>query len=438
MSEIKAPGEPAAEPAGPATVAGGEELERHGIFRNPLKALREGELGEVRVLIALALIWIFFQLRVEDGIFLTSENLTNLSLQIAAVGTVSIGVTLVLFLGEIDLSVGSVAGLAAAICGVLSVKNGWDPKLAIAAAIAAGTAIGLFQGFMVTFFGIPSFVVTLAGLIAWQGAQLKVLGATGSVNLPIPGTITDIAFTFYSDTVGTILAFIAIATVWGTGLNKRRKRSAAGLDPGDIRLFVLKAGAVTLAILWAVFGVFNADRGIPLAPLVFLALVIIFAFLTTRTRFGRLVYAVGGNEEAARRAGIKTKRVQVAVFMLASTMAATGGVLLASRLQAVGQSTAAGDFLLLAIAGPVVAGVSLFGGRGTIWAALLGALVMGSISNGMDLLELESPTKFIITGGVLLAAVVLDAATSRRSGATDEVIGWRQRRCSQRRPNCPT
>jgi D-xylose transport system permease protein len=237
------------------------------------------------------------------------------------------------------------------------------------------------------------------------------------VNLPIPGTITDIAFTFYSDTFGIVLAVLAIALVWGTGLNTRRKRTGAGLDPGDFRLFVLKSGAVTVAILWAVLGVFNSDRGIPLAPLIFLSLVIIFAFLMGRTRFGRLVYAVGGNEEAARRAGIKTKRVKVAVFMLASTMAATGGVLLASRLQAVGQSTAAGDFLLLAIAGPVVAGVSLFGGRGTIWAALLGALVMGSISNGMDLLELDAPTKFMITGGVLLAAVILDASTSRRSAS---------------------
>jgi D-xylose transport system permease protein len=417
MSETQAPApeEPTAPPGAPATVAGGEELERPGVFSHPLRALREGELGEVRVLIALALIWIFFQARVEDGIFLEAQNLTNLSLQIAAVGTVSIGVTLILFLGEIDLSVGSVAGLCAAIMAVLSVKNGWDPYLAIAAALAAGALIGLFQGLVVTFFGIPSFVVTLAGLIAWQGAQLKVLGETGTVNLPFPGTITDIAFTFYSDTVGIVLVVIGIAVVWGTGLNKRRKRTAAGLDPGDIRLFVLKAGAITVAILWAVLGVFNANRGVPLAPLIFLALVIVFAFITQRARFGRLVYAVGGNEEAARRAGIKTKRVKVAVFTLASTLAAAGGVLLASRLQAVGQDTAGGDFLLLAIAGPVVAGVSLFGGRGTIWAALLGALVMGSISNGMDLLELDSPTKFIITGGVLLAAVVLDAATSRRS-----------------------
>src|SRR3954469_24908204 len=279
MTETRAEASAERDAAGQAAAA--EGLARPDV-RNPLRALAEGELGEVRVLIALALIWIFFQIRVEDGIFLTAENLTNLSLQIAAVGTVSIGITLILFLGEIDLSVGSVAGLAAAICGVLSVKNGWDPLVAIAAAIAAGVLIGLFQGLVVTFFGIPSFVVTLAGLIAWQGAQLKVLGSTGTVNLPIPGTITDIAFTFYSDTFGIILAVLGIAVVWGTGLNTRRKRSAAGLDPGDIRMFVLKSVAVTAAILWAVFGVFNADRGIPLAPLIFLALVIIFAFLMGR------------------------------------------------------------------------------------------------------------------------------------------------------------
>ena len=413
MTETQTP-EVEPQTGAPATVAGGEELERPGVFSHPLRALREGELGEVRVLLALALIWIFFQFRVEDGIFLSSQNLTNLSLQIAAVGTVSIGITLVLFLGEIDLSVGSVAGFCAATMAVLSVKHGWDPLLAIAAAVLLGAAIGLFQGLVVTFFGIPSFVVTLAGLIAWQGAQLKVLGDTGTINLPFPGRITDIAFTFYSDIVGWVLGLIAIAVVVGTSVNTRRKRQAAGLDPGDLRLFLLKVVLVSAAILAAV-AVFNADRGVPLAPLIFVTLVVIFAFTMHRARFGRLVYAVGGNEEAARRAGIKTKRVKVAVFTLASSLAAAGGVLLASRLQAVGQDTAGGDFLLLAIAGPVVAGVSLFGGRGTIWAALLGALVMGSISNGMDLLELDSPTKFIITGGVLLAAVILDATTKRKS-----------------------
>jgi D-xylose transport system permease protein len=413
MTETRAGESAERDAAGQAAVA--EALERPDV-RHPLRALAEGELGSVRVLIALALIWTFFQIRVEGGIFLTSQNLTNLSLQIAAVGTVSIGIVLVLLLGEIDLSVGSVAGLCGAITTVLSVKNGWDPKVAIAAGVAAGAAIGLFQGTVVTFFGIPSFVVTLAGLIGWQGAQLKVLGATGTVNLPFPGTVTDLAFTFYSDTFGWIVALVTIALFVGSSLNRRRRRAAAGLDPGDIRFFILRAVLVSAAILITI-NTFNSDRGTPLSALIFVVLVAVTAFITERTRFGRHIFAVGGNEEAARRAGIKTKRVKVAVFTVASAMAAAGGILLASRLQAVGQSTGGGDFLLLAIAGPVVAGTSLFGGRGTVWAALLGALVMGSISNGMDLLALESPTKFMITGGVLLAAVILDAVTSRRRSA---------------------
>jgi D-xylose transport system permease protein len=410
MTETRAEASAERDAAGQAAAA--EGLARPDV-RHPLRALAEGELGSVRVLIALALIWTFFQIRVEDGVFLTSQNLTNLSLQIAAVGTVSIGIVLVLLLGEIDLSVGSVAGLCGAITTVLSVKNGWDPKVAIAAGLAAGAAIGLFQGTVVTFFGIPSFVVTLAGLIGWQGAQLKVLGETGTVNLPFPGTVTDLAFTFYSDTFGWIVALVVIALYVGSSLNRRRKRLAAGLDPGDIRFFILRAVLVSAAVLITI-NVFNSDRGTPLSALIFVVLVAVTAFITERTRFGRHIFAVGGNEEAARRAGIKTKRVKVAVFTVASMLAAAGGILLASRLQAVGQSTGSGDFLLLAIAGPVVAGTSLFGGRGTVWAALLGALVMGSISNGMDLLALESPTKFMITGGVLLAAVILDAATSRR------------------------
>ena len=412
MSETQAPEE---RPAAAATVAGGEELERPDA-RRPLRALAEGELGSVRVLIALALIWAIFQIKVEGGIYLKPENLTNLSLQIAAVGTVSIGVVLVLLLGEIDLSVGSVAGLCASIAAVLSVKNGWDPKLAMLAAILAGTAIGLFQGSIVTFFEIPSFVVTLAGLIAWQGAQLKVLGETGTVNLPTPGTITDLANTYYSDTVGWIIAAVVIALVVGSALFGRRRRVAAGLEPSDIRFFVFKLVAISTVVIVTI-AVFNDYRGVPRSPLIFVVLVALMAFITERTVFGRHIFAVGGNAEASRRAGIKIDRVKVAVFMLASTFAAIGGILLAARNLSVGQSTPSSDFLLLAIAGPVVAGTSLFGGRGTVWAALLGALVMGSISNGMDLLALESPTKFMITGGVLLAAVVLDAATSKRRKA---------------------
>jgi D-xylose transport system permease protein len=199
----------------------------------------------------------------------------------------------------------------------------------------------------------------------------------------------------------------------------RRRRIRAGLEPealaGSIARVVLVAAAIVVSVL-----ILNADRGVPLALVIVLALMVIFSFNTERTRYGRHIFAVGGNAEAARRAGIRINWIRITVFSLASTLAAAGGILAASRLLAVNQQSGSGDVLLLAIAGPVIAGTSLFGGRGFVWSALLGAIVIGSISNGMDLLGLESDVKFMITGAVLLAAVTIDAATRlrRRAGAT--------------------
>jgi D-xylose transport system permease protein len=171
----------------------------------------------------------------------------------------------------------------------------------------------------------------------------------------------------------------------------------------------------------AAIAVLNADRGLPLAALILVGAVLLFQYVTTKTTFGRHIYAVGGNAEAARRAGIRVTRVRIVVFMLASTLAAIGGIMAASRLLAVNQSSGAGDVLLLAIAGPVVAGTSLFGGRGSVWTALLGALLIGSISNGMDLLSLQSSVKFMVTGGVLLVAVVIDAIARNQRQAAGRV-----------------
>ncbi|MGH2983271.1 MAG: sugar ABC transporter permease [Solirubrobacterales bacterium] len=372
--------------------------------------LARGELGSLRVLVIIAVIWAIFQ--IQNDRFLSAINLTNLTLQIAAVGTISIGVVLVLLLGEIDLSVGAVSGLAAGVMAVLNVKQGWNPELAIAAGLATGAAIGLFNGVMVTTFGIPSFVVTLAGLLAWQGALLLVLGDTGTINLP-PSTITDLAGKFFDPWVGWTLAVIVTAAALGTGLLERRRRQKAGLEADPLAGIVLRTALVGGGVFAAV-AVLSSDRGIPLAALILVGFCAIFAFITTRTRFGRHIYATGGNAEAARRAGIRVNRTKIAVFTIASTFAAAGGILAASRLIAVNQASGSGDLLLLAIAGPVIAGVSLFGGRGTVWAALLGALVIGSISNGMDLLGLDSDIKFMITGGVLLAAVTIDALTRRQ------------------------
>jgi D-xylose transport system permease protein len=378
--------------------------------RAALRRLGRGELGSLRVLIVLAIVWTVFGFA--HGRFLSAVNLTNLTLQIAAVGTISIGVVLVLLLGEIDLSVGAVSGVAAAVMASVSVKSGWSAVPAILAALATGAAIGLFQGTVATRLEIPSFVVTLAGLLGWQGALLYVLGKTGTVNLTDPG-ITDLANTFYSDAVGWVLAVLAVAAIVAVALLGRRRRARAGLALEPLPALVLRAGAATAAI-GASVAILNADRGVPLALLILVGLVVLFDVVTMRTAFGRHVYAVGGNAEAARRAGIRVDRVRTTVFVLASTLAATGGVLEASRLLAVNQSSGGGDLLLLAIAGPVIAGVSLFGGRGRVWGALLGALVIGSISNGMDLLALESSVKFMVTGGVLLAAVALDAIARKR------------------------
>jgi D-xylose transport system permease protein len=403
--------------AGTATAptAGGQDDD--GPKPSFLRRFIEGDLGELRVLVVLAVIWAIFQSQ-EDR-FLTATNLTNLLLQITAIGLVSVGVVLVLLLGEIDLSVGAVSGLCAAVMAVLSVKHGWSPYLAIAAAVAVGTAIGTFQGTIFTTFGIPSFVVTLAGLLAWQGAQLEVLGTTGTINLTDP-KITGLTSTFYEGATGWAIAIVGIAAFAAVTLFGWRRKVKAGLSVSPLGTILLRLGLAAAAILIAV-AVLNDDRGVPLAALIFIGFVILFQFITTKTTFGRHIFAVGGNAEAARRAGIKVQRIRIVVFAIASSMAAIGGIMAASRLLAVNQSSGAGDFLLLAIAGPVIAGTSLFGGRGSVWSALLGALVIGSISNGMDLLAYESSVKFMVTGAVLLAAVIVDALARKRRQQTGRV-----------------
>jgi D-xylose transport system permease protein len=381
-----------------------DEVTSEGIFSGgPLAIL--ARLGSLRVIIVLAIIWLIFQS--QNSNFLSSFNLTNLVLQIAGVGMISIGVTLILLLGEIDLSVGAVSGLAAGVMAILNVKHGWGAGPAIGAALAVGVAIGLINGFFVTQFGIPSFVVTLAGLLAWQGALLRVLGDTGTVNITNE-KVLGLTGTFYGDAVAWALAVIVIGAYAASGVLERLKRARAGLAPPPLVNFIVRLAAVSVAMVATIL-VLTSDRGLPLAGLILIGFCALMVFVTERTVWGRHLYAVGGNDEASRRSGIRVRRLRMTVFVLASTFAAAGGVMLASRLQAVNQSSGGSDLLLLSIAGPVIAGTSLFGGRGSVWGALLGALVIGSISNGMDLLGLQSSTKFLITGGVLLVAVVIDA-----------------------------
>jgi D-xylose transport system permease protein len=385
--------------------------------REFLRRFLQGDLASVRVLLGVAVIWAIFQS--QNDRFLTAVNLTNLLLQITAVGLISVGVVYVLMLGEIDLSVGAVSGLCAAVMAVLNVKHGWNPYLAIAAGVLAGTTIGVVQGFLFSRFGIPSFVVTLAGLLAWQGALLQVLGATGTVNVTDP-KIVGLANTFYSDTVGWIVAAVVIGAFAGVTLIGAGRRVAAGLEAEPIPLLAFRIGIVAAAVIAAI-AILNSDRGLPLAVLIFLGFVAGMEYVLQRTKFGRHVFAVGGNAEAARRAGISLNRIRIVVFGISGTMAAIGGILAASRLLAVSQNSGGNDLLLYAIAGPVIAGTSLFGGRGSVWTALLGALVIGSISNGMDLLAYQSSVKFMVTGGVLLAAVLVDSIARRQRQAAGRV-----------------
>jgi D-xylose transport system permease protein len=374
-------------------------------FERFRRRITQGELGSLPVIAGLVVIWIVFQSLNQN--FLSPRNLTNLMVQIADIGTISVGIVLVLLLGEIDLSVGSVSGLGTGVMAVLQVKHGVPAIIAVPIGILTGTLIGLIQGFWFTRFKIPSFVVTLAGLLAWQGALILVLGTTGTINLFDPG-IDAIAGSFLTIPQGWIIGVAAVAVFVVSMFLTRRRRAAAGLEVAAPTGMIARAAVAAVLVLAAVY-VLNSDRGVPFAALILVGFVVFFDFVIRRTTFGRHVLAVGGNAEAARRAGISVTGIRLAVFTLAGTMAATGGIIAASRLVAVNQSSGSGDVLLNAIAAAVIGGTSLFGGRGTIWSALTGALVIGSINNGLDLLALSAAIKFMVTGAVLLAAVTVDA-----------------------------
>ena len=389
----------------PATIA---DLEAGPVERFR-RRVTEGELGSLPVIAGLVIIWITFEILNPN--FLTARNITNLMLQIADMGTIAVGIVLVLLLGEIDLSVGSVSGLGAGVMGVLNVKHGVPALIAVPAGILTGTLVGFLQGFWFTRFKVPSFVVTLSGLLAWEGLLILILGTTGTINLFDP-KIDAIAGSFVAPLGGWILAVVALAIYVVGMLRTRQRRARAGLEIQPITGLFFRAGVAAVLVLATVY-ILNSDRGTPSAILILLAFVVGFDYITRRTKFGRHIYAVGGNAEAARRAGISVTMIRMAVFTLAGTMAATGGIIAASRLLAVNQSSGSGDVLLNAIAAAVIGGTSLFGGRGTVWAALTGALVIGSIQNGMDLLALSASIRFMVIGAVLLIAVTVDAVARR-------------------------
>ena len=375
-----------------------------------LNRVRNGEWEPWPVVIGLLLTWLLFQSL--NGNFLTPSNLSNLVLQSGVVGTLGIGVVLVLLLGEIDLSLGAVCGVCASILGVLITNLHWPGIPAMLVTLLVGMLIGLLQGAVTVYIGVPSFIVTLGGFLAWQGVQLILLGDAGELIVLDP-VVQSFASSYLTVFGSIILGVIIVAIVLLSLLARRRSRRRAGLEPFPTSTLIVRLGAVIVGI-GAVIALFDAYFGIPYMAVLLLVVVGILTWMTMRTVFGRYVYAIGGNSEAARRAGIHVKTVRMSIFALASALAALGGILSVSREFAVSTGTGGGTLLLESIAAAVIVGTSLFGGRGQIYHALLGALVIGSVENGLYLLGQPSSTQNIATGVILVIAVSVDALSRRR------------------------
>ncbi|WP_029289701.1 sugar ABC transporter permease [Cellulomonas sp. HZM] len=375
------------------------------------RRLATGDLGSLPVVVVLVVVWVVFQAL--SPTFLSADNLVNLVQQSAATGVIALGVVLTLLLGQIDLSVGAVSGMAAATVAVGSVRLGWPLWLAVLVALAAGALVGLLYGAVHTRLRVPSFVFTLAGLLVVTGLQLRVLGAQGSVNLPFQAWLVRFCQTAFLDPALSWAIAGAVVVLYGAArLRDRARRVAAELSAPSLGSVGLRVGA--LAVLLAVtIAYLGTDRGVGAMFALFVGLVALTDLALRRTRWGRSVRAVGGDAEAARRAGVPVRRVLVSAFVACSTLAALGGVLAAGRLAAANQATGAPEVALTAIAAAVIGGTSMYGGRGSAWSALLGILVIQSVSTGLTLLNQDQAVRLVVTGLVLGVAVVVDGLQRR-------------------------
>lgn len=373
--------------------------------------VRSGDLGSLPVIVGLAIIWTVFQSL--NPVFLSANNLVNLLFDCSTVGVIALGIVCILMLGEIDLSVGSVSGFASALVGVLWVNQGWPVGFAIVTAMAAGAIIGSVYALLLNRFGMPSFVSTLAGLLAVLGLQLYLLGSTGSINLPYESPLVNFGQLMVMPAwVSYGLAAIAGIALFWTGYREASRRREAGLSAPSMAGIVARAVVITVVLETIVFYL-NSSRGIPWMFGLFVGLVVAMNYALKRTKCGRSMHAVGGNREAARRAGINVRYIYTTAFMLCSTLAATGGILAAARLASSSQQAGTGDVNLNAIAAAVIGGTSLFGGRGSAYSALLGIIVIQSIASGLTLLDLSSSLRYMITGAVLAIAVIVDSLARR-------------------------
>ncbi|MFI6298018.1 sugar ABC transporter permease [Nonomuraea sp. NPDC050790] len=380
-------------------------------LKGTVESVRGGDLGVIPVVVGLIVIWTVFQLL--NPVFLSSRNLVDLTMDSAPVGIMALGIVCVLLVGQIDLSVGSVSGLSGAVLAVLFVNQGLPVVVAILAAMALGALIGYLYAQLFNRFGVPSFVITLAGLLAFLGLQLWVLRGKGAINLPFESGLVNFAqLSFVPPWLSYVFVAVAAGWLFVSGFLHARARRDAGLPARGLTGLLLRSGAL-LAGLGAVVWYLNQARGVGWMFVLFVAMVLVMHYLLARTKWGKSVYAVGGNVEAARRAAINVKATYTSVFVLCSTFAAIGGILMAARLAAANQSSGTGDVNLNAIAAAVIGGTSLFGGRGTAFGALLGIVVIQSISSGLTLLNLDSSIRFMVTGAVLLLAVIVDSVARK-------------------------
>jgi D-xylose transport system permease protein len=371
-----------------------------------------GRYRVVPVLLMLAAIWAFFA--TQNPAFVGSRNLTNLLVQIVVTATIALGIVFVLLLAEIDLSVAANSGASATLTAILVVNHGWPSWLGLLGGLVAGGAIGLVQGAVVTQFGVPSFVVTLGTQLVLLGGILTLLpGGTGQVSLFNTGIAT-LSSTYLPPALGWLLMAVGVGAFVLLRVLAAGEAARRGLGVGILRAVVVP-GVVMAATGVVAVAVLNSYLGVPLPVVILFGLLAVFSYITTQTRFGLHLYAVGANPDAARRAGISVARAKMTAFTIAGVLAALGGILAASRLLGVSASSGTGTVLLESIAAAVIGGTSLFGGRGSVWDALLGALVIGSISNGLDLLGAQTVVKFVAEGFILVLAATVDAMLTRGS-----------------------
>lgn len=396
-------------------------------FVERLRSLRETRFGAfVPVLLALAAIWIYFGIATpllehlsdptSEGvrfIFLSPRNIYNLFMQSALIATLAVGITVVLLLGDIDLSAAATAGVCAALLGVL-ILAGVPSWLACLMVMLVGTIMGAAQGVLVAYVGIPSFVVTLAGLLGYQGLMQKIL-PTGNLNIGDP-FVRGIARVLLPDALGLALAAVLVVIVFVLSLRRQSQRKARGLEL-DSMVMIYAQVLIFAVILFAAVFTMNAYRSVPLLIVLLVSLTAIVGWVTTSTPYGRSIFAVGGNAESARRVGFDVKRIRVSAFGIVGLLAAIGGIFGASRFGSVSYTSFAGGSLLLeSIGAAVIGGTSLFGGRGSVWNAILGALVIGSLGNGLDLSGASAADKLMFSGAILLLAVAIDAVSRSNYG----------------------